>query len=212
MKRRKKKLGCALISIIFVVAGIFGIYFAWKYYILPERPDHRTSETVEKRSITALEYVRKHNMNEHYALFVDYSIPSGTPRLFVWDFQKNEIITSTYVMHGYGGGSTDKRPHFSNKSGSKCSSLGKFLVTKEHGRYNKHGFRLKGLENSNSNAYDRWLMIHSAGWVNSHCWMQYIPLNKGACEGCVTITTRGQDFLYPLIKREEKPLLLWSYN
>lgn len=57
-------------------------------------------------------------MNTDYAIFLDYSIPSGTPRLFVWDHSKNRVVARTCVMHGVGGGSTDREPVFSKKMGA----------------------------------------------------------------------------------------------
>ena len=150
-------------------------------------------------------------MNEHYALFVDYGIPSGTPRLFVWDFHQKKIVASTYVMHGPGGGSTAERPRFSNKPGSECSSLGRFLVTKEHGYTLKRSFRIKGMDFDNQSAYARGLMIHKSGWVDSHCWMRYIPLHRASCQGCVTVSTRGMNYLWSLINKENKPILLWNF-
>lgn len=89
--RRKTKWALALIPIIIVPALIFGFYWAWKYYGLPECPDRKEYKTIEERAESALAFARRHNMNEHYALFVDYAIPSGTPRLFVWDFQKKRL-------------------------------------------------------------------------------------------------------------------------
>ena len=210
--KRKKKWGCALIALTLVVAtSIFSLYWAWKYYGLPEWPDCREYKTIEERAEKALAFAKRHDMNEHYALFVDYGIPSGTPRLFVWDFHQKKIVASTYVMHGPGGGSTAERPRFSNRPGSGCSSLGRFLVTKEHGNRNKRGFRLKGLDIDNRTAYGRALMIHGARWVDSHCWKRYIPMNGKCCQGCVTVSTRGMTYLYPLINREKKPLLLWNF-
>ena len=158
-----------------------------------------------------MDFAKRHDMNEHYALFVDYSIPSGTPRLFVWDFQKHRIIASTYVMHGPGGGSTAKRPKFSNKPGSECSSLGRFLVTKEHGNSLKRSFRLKGMDSDNQTAYARGLMIHSSYWVDKWCWKKYIPLHRSSCMGCVTVSKRGMNYLWKLINKEKKPLLLWNF-
>lgn len=150
-------------------------------------------------------------MNEHYALFVDYSIPSGTPRMFVWDFLQNKVVASTYVMHGTGEGSTAEQPRFSNRPGSKCSALGRFLVTKEHGNVNKDGFRIKGMDRDNQTAYERGLLIHSSFWVDRYCWMKYIPLRAKSCSGCVTVSSRGMNYLGRLINNEEKPLLLWSF-
>ena len=157
MKKRRKKCGYALLILLAVVA-ICGGYWAWKYYGLPEWLDDKECKTIEERAEKALQFARRYNMNEHYALFLDYSIPSGTPRLFVWDFHQKKIIASTYVMHGSGGGSTAEHPCFSNTVGSGCSSLGRFLVTKEHGNVNKDGFRIKGMDSDNQTAYERGLL------------------------------------------------------
>jgi hypothetical protein len=212
MKKRKKIWGClSVVLLLIVVVAVGGLYWAWKYYGLPEFPDRREYKTIEERAEKALAFAKRHDMNELYALFVDYSIPSGKPRLFVWDFQQKKIVASTYVMHGPGGGSTAERPQFSNRPGSGCSSLGRFLVTKEHGNLNKRGFRLKGMDLDNQTAYARCLMIHGSGWVDRNCWKDYIPLRPKSCLGCVTVSSRGLNYLNPLIKNEKKPLLLWNF-
>ena len=208
----KKKWGCALtILTLFLAIGIFGMYWAWKYYGPLEWPDRKEYKTIEERGESALAFAKRHKMNENYALFVDYGIPSGTPRLFVWDFQKKEIVASTYVMHGPGGGSTAECPKFSNKPGSECSSLGRFLVTKQHGIRLKRSFRLKGMDCDNKLALSRGLMIHSSYWVDKWCWKEYIPLHRASCKGCVTVSTSGMNYLWSLVNNEKKPLLLWSF-
>ena len=210
--KRKKKLGCfAVILLPIIVGAVFCLYWAWKYYGLPEWQAPREYKTIEERAENALAFARRHNMNEHYALFVDYGIPSGTPRLFVWDFHQKKIVASTYVMHGPGKGSTDECPVFSNEPGSECSSLGRFLVTKEHGATLKRSFRIKGLDMDNQSAYARGLMIHGSSFLDGHVWMRYIPLHRTSCQGCVTVTSRGMDYLWSLVNKEKKPILLWSF-
>ena len=210
--KRKKKLGCfAVILLPIIVGAVFCLYWAWKYYGLPEWPAPREYKTIEERAEKSLAFARRHNMNEHYALFVDYGIPSGTPRLFVWDFHQRKIVASTYVMHGPGGGSTAERPVFSNKPGSQCSSLGRFLVTKEHGNRLKRSFRIKGMDMDNQSAYARGLMIHGSSFLDGHVWMRYIPLHRASCQGCVTVTSRGMDYLWSLVNNEKKPILLWNF-
>ena len=212
MKKRKKIWGClSVVLLLIVVVAVGGLYWAWKYYGLPEFPDRREYKTIEERAEKALAFAKRHNMNEYYALFVDYGIPSGKPRLFVWNFQHKKIVTSTYVMHGSGGGSTDKRPRFSNRPGSECSSLGRFLVTKDRGTRLRRSFRIKGMDLDNQSAYARGLMIHSAKWVDTWCWKEYIPLNRTCCQGCVTVSSKGMNYLWPLINKEKKPLLLWNF-
>ena len=115
-------------------------------------------------------------------------------------------------MHGPGGGSTAERPVFSNKPGSECSSLGRFLVTKEHGYTLKRSFRIKGMDMDNQSAYARGLMIHKSGWVDSHCWMRHIPLHRASCQGCVTVSSRGMSYLWSLVNKEKKPIILWNFH
>lgn len=167
--------------------------------------------SLEERAAEAYRYATHHGLNTNYALFLDYSIPSGTPRLFVWDYNKNMIVARTYAMHGVGGGSTMSKPVFSNKSGSKCSSLGRFEVTKKHGSKIKRSYRLKGLDRSCSNAYRRGLMIHRSKWVDVWCWKKYIPLHEESCKGCVTVSSKGMNYLERLIQSKSEPILLWSY-
>ena len=178
----------AAVLLLIAAVAFFALRWAWKYYGLPERPDRTEYKTIEERAEKALAFAQRHNMSERYALFVDYGIPSGTPRLFLWDFRRKAIVASTYVMHGPGRGSTAKTPHFSNRPGSECSSLGRFLVTKERGHKIKRSFRLKGMDTDNQSAFRRGLMIHSARWVDRWCWKDYIPLKPRVLSGCVTIS------------------------
>lgn len=200
-------------------------YWAWKYYFLPNvedtkgktgifipaMPDRAEYESLKARAAVAHGFAKERNMSTRYALFVDYGVPSGTPRLYVWDFMQNKIVARTYVMHGPGMGSTAKKPVFSNKPGSNCSSLGRFLITKEHGKTNKTGFRLRGLDTDNQTAYRRGLLIHKSIYLDSHAWMNYIPLNGRSCLGCITVTSRGMDYIGKLVQNESRPILLWNY-
>ncbi len=213
MTARQKKYGCLLaVLLLAVVVGTPALWWAWKYYQLPELPDRRNYKTIAQRADRALAFAHRHKMNEQYVLFVDYAIPSGKPRLFVWNFLKQRIVASTYAMHGPGGGSTNKKPRFGNRPGCNCSSLGRFLVTKDRGTKLKRSFRLKGMDFDNQTAYERGLMIRSSKWVDSHCWMDYIPLHSRSCQGCVTVSSRGMSYLWELINNEKKPLLLWSFE
>ena len=82
--KRKIKFGCALVIVVTVIiAIIFGLHWAWKYYLLPEWVDSKEYKTIEERAERAIVFIKQNSMNENYMLFVDYSIPSGTPRLFV---------------------------------------------------------------------------------------------------------------------------------
>lgn len=200
-----------LLLVVLIAVGTFFVYWAWKYYKLPMLPDNSKYESLEARAQEAQKTAKRLGLSDRYCFLADYSIPSGTPRLFVWSFEEGHVVASTYVMHGPGMGSTDEKPVFSNKFGSNCSSLGRFAVTHEHGNRNKTGYYIRGLDLDNQSARGRGLMIHRSRWVDVNCWRKYIPLNGKCCLGCLTISSRGMDYIGKLVDGEKKQILLWSF-
>ena len=83
----------------------------------------------------------------------------------------------------------------------------------KHGKTVKRSFRLEGMDADNQNAYFRGLMIHNSKWVDKWCWMNYIPLNEVACQGCVTVSRRDMKYLWNLVNGESDNglFLLWSF-
>ena len=55
-------------------------------------PGNSRYPELELRAEKALQYAHRRGLNENYCLFLDYSIPSGKPRLFVWSFNENRIV------------------------------------------------------------------------------------------------------------------------
>ena len=119
-------------------------------------------------------------------------------------------------MHGPGKGSTAKVPVFSNEKGSNCSSLGRFVVKKNlygNSLGEKRSRLILGLDKTNSNARARGLMIHDSYYLDK-CLLipsDYLPLNGGACSGCVTITTAGFQKAKSIIEESPKEILLYTY-
>ena len=89
-----------VIALLSIIASVPALWWAWKYYQLPEFPDRRNYKTIEERAERAMDFARSHNMNEHYALFVDYGIPSGTPRLFVWTSIRRRLLQVRMLCMG----------------------------------------------------------------------------------------------------------------
>lgn len=158
----------------------------------------------------AKQYAQKHCLSENYCILVDYSLPSGTPRCFLWNFKNNKSEAEIHALHGSGGGSTPEKPVFSNKINSNCSSLGHYKITKRRGHTYPRGFYMRGLDKTNSNAEIRAIMIHPSTWVDQYKDYEYIPL--GGSLGCVSITTEGIDILEPIILKDSKSLLLWAFT
>ena len=171
----------------------------------------RRYESIEERAEQAQKYAARKGMSTNYCVLVDYGIPSGSPRVFVWSFAEGKVVYRGHAMHGPGKGSTAETPVFSNVPGSHCSSVGRFEVTRRHGNRNKTGYYLRGLDRTNSRAYSRGIMIHSSKWVDRNAWRRYIPLNARSCLGCVTVSTRDMRYIGRLVEKEDRRLLLWAY-
>lgn len=110
-----------LTSSIFFLAGILLLLII----------GHSTPRDLDERAEEALEYCKENGYSSEYCLLVDYGRHSGRVRFFLWGFEKGKPVLKSLCAHGYGKGSTARRPVFSNEIGSFCSSLGHCRVGKE---------------------------------------------------------------------------------
>jgi L,D-transpeptidase catalytic domain len=97
---------------------------------------------------------------------IDYSLPSTEKRLWVIDLQRRRILFNELVAHGLKTGDSMAYA-FSNRVGSKQSSIGLFRTDETY--FGKHGFslRLSGLESGvNDQARDRAIVMHGADYVS----------------------------------------------
>lgn len=159
----------------------------------------------------------QYGASTRYMMLVDFSIPSNKDRFFVWDTEKDGIVYSTWCAHGCGGGSTAEKPVFSNKPGSNCSSLGLYTVDRGTGVSPKWGYTyhaVDGLDNTNSNARSRQIIIHYWGSVTSD-WQNKISVSMN-CDyrsaGCFTLPEPSFWDIDKIIKSEPKKILLYAVD
>lgn len=97
---------------------------------------------------------------------IDYSLPSTTPRLWVFDFDRRSLLFHEYVAHGQGTGENLARS-FSNRDGSHATSLGLFRTGATYQGHNGYSLRMQGLEPGvNDAAMAREIVMHGAAYVN----------------------------------------------
>lgn len=97
---------------------------------------------------------------------IDYSLPSTTPRLWVFDLASNKLLFRELVAHGQGTGDNLARK-FSNRDGSHESSLGLFRTADTYIGHNGYSLRMQGLEpGTNDAALARAIVMHGAPYVN----------------------------------------------
>lgn len=187
----KKKLGLVL-----VVAMLFAcIPFLPPIYKRYTRPLYKNyvdqKEWYGKVDCENLAEVRdfceRRGYSTDYYILVDFSIPSGKKRFFIYDLQRGKRLMSSYCMHGSGKGNTDAKPKFSNEFGSGCSSLGRYIMIGKGTKF-KNCIRLRGLDKTNYLAETRGILIHSAGKVTRFSGeSKYIPIGSES-RGCFTVS------------------------
>ena len=97
---------------------------------------------------------------------IDYRLPSTEPRLWVLDLESGRVLFHELVAHGRGTGE-NRALHFSNRPGSKQTSLGVFVTAETYEGSNGYSLRLDGLEAGvNDRARDRAIVMHGAWYVD----------------------------------------------
>lgn len=160
---------------------------------------------------------RQYGADTHFLILVDYSIPSNSDRLFIWDVEKDKIVEKFWCAHGFGRNSTAEKPEFSNVVGSNCSSLGWFLVDRSVGVSSNWGYKyhaVDGLDACNSNARRREILIHPWSSVTYDYNMQIKQpmVLDGRSAGCFTTTEDGFNTIDRYVKSQKKRMLLYAFN
>jgi hypothetical protein len=97
---------------------------------------------------------------------IDYSLPSTTRRLWVFDVDGGKLLHHELVAHGRGSGD-NYATSFSNRADSHQTSLGLFRTAETYIGGNGYSMRLDGLEPGvNDNARARAIVMHGAWYVD----------------------------------------------
>jgi len=103
----------------------------------------------------------------HTLTVIDYSLPSTTPRLWVFDVPSGRMLFHELVAHGKNTGD-NMASSFSDAMNSRQSSLGLFVTRDTYIGSNGYSLRMDGLEPGfNSHAFDRAIVMHGAPYVDA---------------------------------------------
>lgn len=219
MKIARKTL--VLASGLLLTVSSFG-YFFWyrpvshksakhKAVVAAEKKRRDNTETVlrlGKKALTARTFVDAHDFNAERCFLIDMRLPSGENRFFVYNLEKDSVETAGLVTHGSAVNNPSNTPIFSNTPNSNCTSLGKYRIGKSYQGKFGLAYKLYGLENSNSKAFERFVVLHSHACVPAE---EVAP--QVICEswGCPTVAPAFLTKLQGYIDVSSKPVLLWIY-
>ena len=153
------------------------------------------------RSYFAFRAAHPDAVTKPYLYFVDYGLPSSTPRGYVFDMERLTVVDGPFtVAHGRGSaaGRDGVPSRFSNAMGSAATSLGLFVAQelyafrgKSNGQaYRSTGLRLAGVSTGfNDNARTRGVVAHGAPYVTAN--------GAGRSEGCPAVEPERAERLLP---------------
>ncbi len=158
--------------------------------------------------IRARQFLIENGYNTDECFLADMSLPSGVARLYIYNFTKEKIVASGLVTHGHCNTSGLLQPRYNNTPNSNCTSLGKYKIGKKY--YGRFGlaYKLHGLDSTNSNAFKRYIVLHSHECVPDKATIDEICQS----EGCPTVSINFLKKLSTVIDGSVKPVLLWMYN
>lgn len=149
-------------------------------------------------------YAAKHHYNTRYCFLIDMKIPCGSNRFFVYDLTKDSICKAGLVTHGYGN-SNGANVSFSNVPGSNSSSVGKYKIGASYNGKFGLAFKLYGLDSTNSNAFNRFVVLHSHECVPA---AEVAPQTICMSQGCPTVAPAFLNSLKVYLDKAEEPVLL----
>lgn len=174
-----------------------------------EKKLKKASLSLSNRANQIAEFAEAKGYSTRYCFLIDMSIPSGRNRFFVYDLEKDAVAYSGLVAHGSCEERFLSRAKFSNVANSGCSSMGRYKVgVFYNGKYGE-SFKLHGLDNSNSNAFSRGVVIHGYDCVPDE---EIFPRVLCNSLGCPMVSYNFFDRLSRIIQRSDKPILLWIYR
>jgi L,D-transpeptidase catalytic domain len=153
------------------------------------------------------EYAKEHGYNSTYCFMVDMKIESGKKRFFVYNLKTDSIELAGLVTHGSGKVQSNEI-QFSNTANSLCTSLGKYKIGNSYTGKFGLAFKLYGLDNTNSNAFNRFVVLHAHACVPNE---ETAPFPICESWGCPTVAPAFLQELKTYIEKSDRAILLSIY-
>lgn len=151
------------------------------------------SNNLNDRTEEIRKFASENGYSEKLAFFIDFSISSNKYRFFVIDLKSGKI---------------NGKLKFSNTDGSYCSSIGKYVVKNSYNGDFGKAYRLIGLDNTNSNAFSRAIVLHKYSKVPDNETTNPIVLSLG----CPMVSPAFFSTLEKYIDSSEKNIVLYIYD
>ena len=217
-------MGRRFVMIVFVLLAAissFGYFFWYKptfgKYIRTKDLVYKENSTIAKREVLsrlklraaeAKNYVVEHGFSRNHCFLIDMRVPSGMNRFFVYNLKKDSVELAGLVTHGSGSQDGSGDLVFSNQSNSYCTSLGRYKIGVSYEGTYGVAYKLYGLDESNDNAFNRCVVLHSHECVPGG---EVYPSTICLSLGCPTVSPPFLVKLQEYLDHSKNPVLLWIY-
>lgn len=170
---------------------------------------------IQLKAKEAKQYCIDNNFDTTFCVLIDMKVHSGKYRFFTWDFGLNSIVDKSLCSHGSCANielpDGEQLPYFTNQPNSYCSSLGKYKIGKRG--VSSYGinvnYKLHGLEKTNSNAFDRIIVLHSFDGLSEN---EVFPNKAITSWGCPAVSNGMMERIDEKLQKTQLPVLLWIYH
>ncbi|WP_281322914.1 murein L,D-transpeptidase catalytic domain-containing protein [Flavobacterium aestivum] len=178
------------------------------------KKDNKTFPKTSKEKLESqiIEVKKLVNGNSKYnaeiGFFIDMKIASGKNRFFIYDLKNNKLLDKGLVGHGSGSETgIPGKLKFSNTKNSLCTSLGKYSIGYSYKGIFGKAYKLYGLDKTNSNAFDRNIVLHK------YFDIPFEEQENEICNsyGCPMVNERFFGVLEKIIDNSKKKIILTIY-
>ena len=169
----------------------------------------KLKDRLREKAAIASQFCKTEQFNTQVCFLADMSIESGKERLFVYDMKRDTILSVGLVTHGSCNQNWLSGREYGNTEGCGCTSLGKYKIGNSyHGKFGL-AYKLYGLDATNSNAYNRFVVLHSMQCVPENAVYPY-PICQS--NGCPAVSPSFLKSLTNIIESGNGPVLLWIFD
>jgi hypothetical protein len=183
------------------------LLFLLSFFVAPN--DDAPSAPVANKIVEAKQFCKRNGYDTSVVFLLDLSLHNGCKRFFICDLKTGTVQNSGLVTHGSCNTRYLSKVLFNNVSGGGCSSSGKYKVGAFYKGNFGDAYKLYGLDSSNSNAYERYIVLHSHSCVPDN---EIFPDQICNSQGCTTVSPAFLKELEKVIVKKKKPILMWVFG
>ena len=212
----RKLLSITLLFLFIFVISSGGWYYS-KFSVAKNPKSVRIAPSLdsarEKKLTLHLSYLHERIATKSYnntiAFVIDMHLESGKNRFFVINLNNDSIMDAGLVTHGRCNENWLRGRKYGNEIGCGCTSLGLYKIGSAYkGRFGL-AYKLHGLDSTNSNAFQRFVVLHSMECVPES---ETYPYPICQSDGCPTVSPGFLKKLQVILDSSAKPVLLYIYE